>query len=412
MNNSNQNPDDDDMNMEEKGENQVASTSSSSTSTMTGTMEVRGESNGGGSSSNSSTRVRTIGVRRDESDDGGGTIDWSNHSLYRISEEKIDNTDGKGEATNKNPDVEETNKEEKRQRRLAQNRKTAKLRRDSDRLYLERLQNKKNVLAYKNECLKKEGEELRKHHSLLQTIISQNQQVVVAVPNHQSQLSSLNQNQPQQLPLPPPHGQQVGQSQGSLNSLQSLQLQESLLRQLNPPSLLTMPSVVNSLIPQQSRQRRGQQYHGYNQEQVQEVLGQSNFMNTAQRIMGNGRLQQGGQNSEEQQTTSAASSSGVVPLVAPSQNQPSPPSQFENPLLLNQISMSQIQRQYQSSQQLPYSALLNQRNLTDDQSLASNAATIRQIIMESFSSNNNNNNNSSPRSSEPDSHEQQSNQGN
>ena len=142
---------------------------------------------------------------------------------------------------------------EKRQRRLAQNRESAKIRRHSERSKLEQLQTRKIVLAYDNDCLKREREALRKYHSKLSLILNKKP----ATTNQPKSSSS----QKQQLPCPPLHGHQVvGYQRGPLGISQSLQPQQQLLLLMNHPSLLTTVSVHSLPL---------QQYEGLPQEQLQ-----------------------------------------------------------------------------------------------------------------------------------------------
>ena len=78
---------------------------------------------------------------------------------------------GKGD----DDDDEEEEEEEKHQRRLAQNRKTAQLRRDRGRLYLERLQLEKRRLKEENISLQEERKALKHHHSVISSLLKKSE---------------------------------------------------------------------------------------------------------------------------------------------------------------------------------------------------------------------------------------------
>ncbi len=207
----------------------------------------------------------------------------------------------KGTCTS-NEDDERALEERKRQSRLARNRQTAKKRRDSDRLYLERLQTEKIKLEQMNNYLKREGEELKKQHLALSSTIHQRNQAQVQQQQHQS-LLSLFHHQQQQQPPPPTFSSQHQQpffaghhqtwQQGV--ALSNFQHQSSLPPQqfqqeafLNHP--LNIPHSSSLLVPQEGGQQYQQQQWSQQEEQGhQEQSGERSTTSITARVKNTGK---------------------------------------------------------------------------------------------------------------------------
>mmetsp|Transcript_11995 Transcript_11995/g.18225 ORF Transcript_11995/g.18225 Transcript_11995/m.18225 type:complete len:391 (+) Transcript_11995:305-1477(+) len=110
--------------------------------------------------------------------------------------------------TQKKKEEELDDNEVKYQRRLAQNRKTAQLRRNRGRMYLERLETEKKMLQDYHICLQEERRKLKHYHSVLLSMLNNsNQPGGGSALLHQQRGEGLSlSSAPQVLPQPPQIG--------------------------------------------------------------------------------------------------------------------------------------------------------------------------------------------------------------